>query len=311
VSAGGLEYAVVDGVPHLIQADRESYGPAEARDKEFYETSAREYDEATAWMFRSFFEDEADVRRRMIDLLELEPDHRVLETGGGTGRDTVPIARRLGSGGELFVQDLSPTMLAIGRARMAEEGLLDGAHGRVEFSVGNAAHLPFPDRFFDAAYHFGGFNVFTDKQGALDQMARVVRVGGKVVVGDEGVAPWHRDTEYGAMLMNSHAPYAYAPPLDCLPQNARDVTVRWLVGNAYYVIDFRVGDGPPRVDTDLTIPGKRGGTHETRYRGTLEGVTPEAKELARRAAEASGLSMHEWLDRAVRAAAEEDERGDR
>jgi hypothetical protein len=43
----------------------------------------------------------------------------------------------------------------------------------------------------------------------------------------------------------------------------------------------------------------RGGTHKTRYYGNLEGVRPETKELAIRAREALGVSMHEWLDSVV------------
>jgi ubiquinone/menaquinone biosynthesis C-methylase UbiE len=268
VSAGGLEYAVVDGVAHLIHPERESYGPEEARDNEFYEATAGDYDAAVDWVFRSFFADEADVRGRIVDLLELEPSHRVLETGAGTCRDTVVIAERLGPQGELFVQDLSPNMLSIGRARVADAGLLDGSHGRTDFYVGNAAHLPFPDGFFDAAYHFGGINYFTDRRRALAEMTRVVRVGGKVVVGDEGIAPWLHETEQAAILTASHPPYANAAPIDCLPTVAQDVHVRWLMGNAFYAVDFRVGDGPPRADLDLPIPTGRGGTHRTRYLGT-------------------------------------------
>jgi len=308
VAATGLEFRVVDGVAHLIQPERESYSAEEARENRYYETTARGYDAAIDWLFRSFFEDEAAVRRQLVDLLEIAPNHRVLETGAGTCRDTVGIAQRLGPRGELYAQDLSPSMLAIGRSRMQDEGLLDPSERRVEFFVGNAAHLPFADGYFDAAYHFGGFNVFSDKRKALGEMARVVRVGGKVVVGDEGIAPWHRETEYGDILINSNPLYAHVAPLECLPECARDVRVRWLIGDAFYVIDFRVGDGPPRVDLELPIPGKRGGTHRTRYHGNLEGVTPEAKEMARRAAEASGLSLHEWLDQAVRAAAKQAKR---
>lgn len=59
----------------------------------------------------------------------------------------------------------------------------------MEFSVGNASYLPFPDGFFDAAYHFGGLNLFTDKKRALAEMTRVVKRGGKVVAADEGLAP--------------------------------------------------------------------------------------------------------------------------
>ena len=41
----------------------------------------------------------------------------------------------------------------------------------------------------------------------------------------------------------------------------------------------------------------------TRYFGRLEGVTPEAKEMAIEAARRSGLSLHQWLDTVVRQAA--------
>jgi ubiquinone/menaquinone biosynthesis C-methylase UbiE len=304
VSAGGLEYPVVEGMPHLVQPERESYSPEEAREKEYYEATARSYDEVIDWLFESFYENEDAVRGKMIDLLQLAPADRVLETGAGTCRDTVGIAERLGPEGELFAQDLSPAMLSIGRDRMRAKGLLNGSHGRVEFSIGNAARLPFPDGYFDAAYHFGGFNLFSDQKQALAEMARVVRVGGKVVVGDEGVAPWLRRSEYGAILINSNQIYDYSPPLEAVPECARDAAVRWLIGSAFYVVDFRVAEGPPEVDLDLPIHGRRGGTHRTRYYGALEGVTPEAKRMAEEAAGASGLSVHEWLDRAVRAAAD-------
>jgi ubiquinone/menaquinone biosynthesis C-methylase UbiE len=299
----GLDFSVVDGIAHLIRPERESFSAEETREKEYYEATARTYDDVLDWLFRSFAEDERQVRARMIDLLALESTDRVLETGAGTCRDTLGISERLGPEAELFVQDLSPSMLSIGRDRMRARGALDGSHGRVEFFIGNASSLPFTDAALDAAYHFGGFNLFSDKRKALAEMARVVRVGGKVVVGDEGIAPWHRDSEYGAILMNSNQLYRYEPPLDLLPETARDAGVRWLIGNAFYVIDFRVGEGPPEVDLDLPIQGRRGGTHRTRYFGNLEGVTLEAKQMAQAAAAQSGLSMHEWLDNVVRAAA--------
>ncbi len=257
------------------------------------------------WVFKSFYESEDAFRCKMIDLLEIESGGRVLETGAGTCRDSVHIGRRLGANGELFVQDLSSHMLAIGRERM-QVGSREMP--RTEFFVGNAARLPFPDRFFDAAFHFGGINLFTDRAKAIAEMARVVRVGGKVVFGDEGLAPWLRSTTYGDILQNSNKLYRYTPPIDLLPECARDVSLRWLLGNAYYVIDFRVGDGPPPLDLDLPIIGRRGGTHRSRYYGNLEGVSVEAKAMAEKAAQASGLSLHDWLDRAVRAAAKEGQR---
>jgi ubiquinone/menaquinone biosynthesis C-methylase UbiE len=299
-----VEYEIAGGMPRLIQFEREEFGPAEAREREYYEAVADEYDRVLDWLFESFYEDEHEFRSWMIDLLELKPTDRLLETGAGTCRDTVEIARRLGPEGQLFVQDLSPNMLSIGRDRMRDGGLLDGSHGRVSFFIGNAARLPFPGASFDAAYHFGGLNLFTDRELALAEMARVVRPGGRVVVGDEGMAPWLREREYGKILMSSNQLYSYQAPTDLLPESSREVSLHWALGNAFWVIAFKVGEGSPNVDLDLPILGKRGGTHRTRYFGRLEGVTPEAKRLAEQAAIESGLTMHEWLERVVRAAAE-------
>lgn len=301
VGPGGRAYPIADGIPHLIDWAAETLSPEEEREHAYYQAASKSYDDVMDWVFRSFHEDENAFRGKMIDLLELRPGARVLETGAGTCRDSVHIARRLGPAGEQFVQDLSPHMLAVGRERM--EAQADGGP-RTEFFVGNAAHLPFADGTFDAAFHFGGINLFTDPGRCIAEMTRVVRVGGKVVFGDEGLAPWLRNTLYGEILRNSNKLYRHRPPTDGLPECARDVCLRWLLGNAYYVIDFRVGDGPPPLDLDLPIVGRRGGTHRTRFYGTLEGVTVEAKEMAEVAARSSGLSLHDWLDRAVRSAAE-------
>jgi hypothetical protein len=70
------------------------------------------------------------------------------------------------------------------------------------------------------------------------------------------------------------------------------------------LIEFEVGDGEPKANFDLEIPGKRGGTLRTRYYGKLEGVSPETYNLAHRAREKSGKSMHSWLDEVIRGAAQ-------
>ena len=51
-----------------------------------------------------------------------------------------------------------------------------------------------PSDFFDAVFHFGGFNEFFDAQTDRDEFARVVKPGGIVLFGDESVGPWLRDT---------------------------------------------------------------------------------------------------------------------
>jgi ubiquinone/menaquinone biosynthesis C-methylase UbiE len=306
--AGTRQYTIVDGVPCLMSEKDEFFNEEEKREYSYYQANAQMYDNVMEWLFASFYEDESGTREEMIDLLALAPGKRVLETGCGTCRDSIRIARRLGHEGELFLQDLSPTMLTLGRQRMKE---MATGHDVPEpnFFIGNATRLPFPDGYFDGAFHFGGINLFSDKAKALSEMARVVRTGGKVVFGDEAMAPWLRERSYGRILINSNSLYRYDPPIGLLPETARKVSLRWLIGQAFYLIDFEIGDGPPKVDLDRPILGVRGGTHRTRYYGLLEGVTVEAKELMRKAAQKRGQNLHEWLDNAVREQARHDLNG--
>jgi hypothetical protein len=70
--------------------------------------------------------------------------------------------------------------------------------------------------------------------------------------------------------------------------------------SAFYLIEFEVASSEPEANYHIPIPSKRGGTHWTRYHGNLEGVTDEAKIKAIKAAEISGLSIHEWLDNTIK-----------
>jgi ubiquinone/menaquinone biosynthesis C-methylase UbiE len=262
VSQSGAVYSIREGVPNFTYPEK-----LQSSDEEFlrkYESGAQQYDVGLEWLFRTFSLDQATVRASTVARLELQPGGRVLEVGCGTGKDTLHIAAALGLSGEIFAQDISPAMLAIARAATA------GAAVPIEFFVGNGAYLPFADRQFDAVFHFGGINGFGDITQALAEMTRVARIGGKVVVGDEGVAPWLRERPFGQILINANPLYRHTPPLAALPEAARDVHLNWIVANAFYLIDYRVGEGPQEVDVDLPIPGK-GDTLRSRFARRLRG----------------------------------------
>ena len=306
ISQEGTEYPIEDGIPYFIFPGQ--LGDLETKSQSEYDHVYTEefYQNAIDWQFASLYEDEDRVREFMTDQLDLTPNARVLEVGCGTGLDSFRIAQRLDKNGTLFLQDLSRQMVLATRARMVRD------HEGLELSCGlnyfasSAALLPFPDGYFDAVFHFGGFNDFADPKAAFEELARVVKKGGKVVVGDESVAPWLAGTTFGKITCTNNPLFEYEAPLDALPESARDVTVRWIIGNCFYLIDFRVGDGPPQLNLDLPHKGRRGGTLRSRYYGRLEGVTPETKELALAAVERRGCSMYEWLEQLVREAAERD-----
>jgi SAM-dependent methyltransferase len=152
-------------------------------------------------------------------------------------------------------------MLRVARRKLA------GSPVPVELVLSNASYLPFADAVFDAAFHFGGINTFGEVRRAIDELTRVVASGGRVVFGDEGIAPWLREKLLGRILVNANPLYAHRPPVEQLPPNALDVRLHWILGNAFYLVEYRVGDGPPPVDLDLPIPGPRGGTLRSRYYG--------------------------------------------
>jgi len=231
-------------------------------DREFnrkYDANASFYNKGMDWLFASFYEKEKNVRDKLVSLLELKPSHRVLNVGCGTGSDSIYILRKLHNPkGKLINLDLSLGLLKIARKKLGP------ANRKNEFVRANASYLPFKDATFDSVFHFGGINVFSEKKRSIDEMCRVVRPGGRVVIGDESVAPWLARKEYGKILKAANPLYRHRPPLHLLPEHAQDVSLSYVLGNAFYVIAFRVGE-KPSLNLDLTIPGKRGGTLRSRY----------------------------------------------
>jgi ubiquinone/menaquinone biosynthesis C-methylase UbiE len=298
VAADGRRYTIYGGVPDLTHPP--SLAPQDDRARAFYDARAEAYDDNLHLTFRTHGEDEQQVRNAFVDALELKPSARVLEVSCGTGRDSEIIAQRLDADGHFCLQDISWAMLDRCRQRLADVTV------PTTYCLSNASYLPFPDSYFDAVFSFGGLGEFSDVRRSLAEMVRVSKLGAKVVVGDESIPPWLRETEFAKILAETNEQFLAKVPLEQMPVEARDVRLRWVIGGVFYLIEFHVGEGEPTGDFDFEIPGPRGGTYRTRYHGRLEGVTPETKLLAERAREQRNISMHRWLDEVVRQAAERD-----
>jgi SAM-dependent methyltransferase len=221
----------------------------------------------------------------------------VLITGCGTGDDIFAVRDLLGTEGAIFASDLAPEMVMASHDALVHRS----SEGKcpVSLSVANACKLPFNDGFFDASFHFGGINLFDDLTGAIAEMARVTKDGGRVVFGDEGIAPWMRDTEYGRMVIENNRLWASETPLNHLPMSAVNPSVSWVLGNCFYVIEFDKDSSGPFINPDIPHVGRRGGTMRTRYHGRLEGVSLELKGRVLRAAAEEKISVAEWLEKAI------------
>ena len=70
----------------------------------------------------------------------------VLDLAGGTGDIAALMSKRVGSHGSVVLSDINAAMLAVGRQRMEDRGVV----GNIEYSLANAEKLPFADGEFDA-----------------------------------------------------------------------------------------------------------------------------------------------------------------
>jgi SAM-dependent methyltransferase len=266
------------------------------------EDAAAIHDNALRWVFQTFGTDEPALRKRLIARLGLTPGQTILVTGAGAGNDLPYMVESLSGRGVIYAQDIAKQMLMSGVERHATE--LKAAGVDVHFSASDATNLPFQDDFFDAAYHFGGINLFPDIGKGIAEMNRVVKPGGRVVISDEGIAPWLKPTELGKMLINNNALYAYEAPLALIPDTVTDAHLSWELSGCFYVIDFVVSKKPPTVNIDVPHVGRRGGTIRSRYFGVLEGVDPSLRDQIYAEAEAKGMSRVAFIESLLRRNAE-------
>jgi ubiquinone/menaquinone biosynthesis C-methylase UbiE len=119
------------------------------------------------------------TRARLCEILEPVGGERLLEIGPGTGYYTLPVAGWLSPIGRLDVVDVQQEMLDHTMRRASEEGI-----GHIKPTLSDARELPFPDDTFDGAYLVTVLGEIPDQVAALRELGRVVRSGGRIVVGE-------------------------------------------------------------------------------------------------------------------------------
>jgi SAM-dependent methyltransferase len=110
---------------------------------------------------------------------ELAAAERVVDVGCGAGLDTLIAARMVGPDGRVIGVDMTPDMLERARAAAKLAGL-----SNVELRQGYLEQLPVPDEWADVVISNGVMNLAPDKEAAFAELARVVRPGGRLQVGD-------------------------------------------------------------------------------------------------------------------------------
>jgi demethylmenaquinone methyltransferase / 2-methoxy-6-polyprenyl-1,4-benzoquinol methylase len=99
----------------------------------------------------------------------------LLDVAGGTGDIALRYAAIGGLKTRATICDISPEMLNVGRKRIADANLSD----RITCIEGNAEHLPFDDKSFDAYTIAFGIRNVTHIDTALKEAHRILKPGGR------------------------------------------------------------------------------------------------------------------------------------
>ncbi len=111
-----------------------------------------------------------------IELARARPGERVLDVASGSGDLARALARRVLPGGEVWLTDVNRRMLQRGRDRVLDSGALARA---VQC---DAERLPFAAGVFDCVTVGFGLRNMTRKDAALEEMVRVLKPGGRLLV---------------------------------------------------------------------------------------------------------------------------------
>ncbi len=115
-------------------------------------------------------------RKKAIKLLKKDRPKIILDIATGTG-DFAIEALKLNPEKVIGV-DISEGMLNVGREKMKKKGYDD----RIELQSGDSENLNFKENFFDASIVAFGVRNFENLEKGLQNMLRVIKTGGKVVI---------------------------------------------------------------------------------------------------------------------------------
>ncbi|MEK9659376.1 MAG: methyltransferase domain-containing protein [Chloroflexota bacterium] len=127
----------------------------------------------------------APVYRQVVDWLAIAPGAQAMEAGSGAGGFTVVLAQAVGPDGQVTALDANEQLLGVARDSVEKAGL--GA--RVRYAAGDLAALPFPDGSFDLTWSSRTVHHLADQVGALRELARVLRPGGRLALREGGMRP--------------------------------------------------------------------------------------------------------------------------
>jgi len=110
----------------------------------------------------------------MAKRLNIEPGSTLLDVGTGTGVFLPFLLKEIGGGGRIIGSDFAEKMLSKARAK--------GFDGNIDYLQTDVTSAPLRDEIFDIVVCYSSFPHFQDKPGALGEMNRVMKSGGRLLI---------------------------------------------------------------------------------------------------------------------------------
>jgi ubiquinone/menaquinone biosynthesis C-methylase UbiE len=130
---------------------------------------------AVGWDERFYSPEMMERLPQLVSLFQLQKGGKILDVGAGTGGIVPYLLEAIGREGSIWAVDFAEEMVKIGRKKFQKER-------RVIFELASVEDLPYKDRFFDQIVCFGAFPHFEDKSKALEEMGRVLKPGGTLII---------------------------------------------------------------------------------------------------------------------------------
>jgi ubiquinone/menaquinone biosynthesis C-methylase UbiE len=115
--------------------------------------------------------------QRTIDRLNLQSGAKVLDVCCGTGASAIPAAIQVGTTGSVLAIDIAESLLNLGRQKAQQQNL-----SNIEFRCSDFRTLGLPDGSFDAIVCVFGIFFVPDMEGALAELWRLLKPGGKLAI---------------------------------------------------------------------------------------------------------------------------------
>jgi ubiquinone/menaquinone biosynthesis C-methylase UbiE len=144
--------------------------------RQIWDSVARDYD--VIWKAADY----TPILRSIVEEAKIDSGKKVLDVATGTGMVGIEVAKKVGENGFVLGIDLSKRMLKQAMKKKKVQNV-----DKIDFILADAHTLPLRDEHFDAVTSCFAFAFLSNPLRAADEMARVLRTGGRLVS-----AEWER-----------------------------------------------------------------------------------------------------------------------